>query len=82
MEIEVGDLIQLDTWFGDVYAEVTAVFGDMFDYITYSKGGEQRWEVFTFSDKVRRIIKKADIGKNMPKIAVLHTQLEYHGDFG
>lgn len=82
MKIEKGDLIQLDTWFGDVYAEVTKAFDTMFTYITYSKGGDKRWEVLEFTENVRQVIKKEDIGKNIRKIAVLHTQYEYRGDFG
>ena len=80
--IEKGDLIQLDTWFGDVYAEVTEVFGNMFDYIIYEKGGNKRWEVLEFEKNVRRTIKKKDIGVNLKEIGVLHSQFEYRGDFG
>ncbi len=73
---------QLNDWFGDVYAEVTDSFGKLFTHIIYSKGGNKRWEALEFKEKVRCVIKKKDIGKNMKNISVLHTQYEYRGGFG
>jgi hypothetical protein len=83
-KIETGDFVQLDTWFGDVWAEVTDSHDTMFNYIIYEKGGGRRWEVLEFSDKVRHVIKKADVEKNVGKLihGVCHSQYEYLGNFG
>jgi|WetSurSiteA1Bulk_404760.scaffolds.fasta_scaffold26415_1 hypothetical protein len=83
MKIEKGDLIQLDSWFGDVWAEVLDNFVDMIVYVMHSKGGEERWTELVIKEKIRRVAHtEAEKASVLGSANVLHLELEYFGSFG
>lgn len=66
--VEVGDLVQLGTWFGDVWAEIISVYksesmGTRFASVTfviYSKYGDERYTDSTYLHNIRKFSKKQD----------------------
>lgn len=67
--IKSGDMIQLNTWFGDVWAEVLNVYissdgeWDSVYYCHYSKYGYERCVRDTRIKNIRRVISKSEVPK-------------------
>jgi hypothetical protein len=57
-KIKKGHLIQLKTWFNDVWAEVLAAYGNMVVYCAYDKHGTTRWTTIAFAKDIRRTTTK------------------------
>jgi hypothetical protein len=83
MKIKKGDLVQLDTWFGDVYAEVIKVDFGYIHVVQYNKGGTERWCIWENVKNVRTVahteLEKAFV---LGKAGVLYLSKEYLGSFG
>lgn len=83
-----GDMVQLDTWFGDVWAEVVSatdcVGRQHIGFCCYSKGGDERWLRYEFSDSVKRVVPggASDIDGMRRLGSVLYFADRYFGGFG
>jgi hypothetical protein len=83
-----GDMIQLDTWFCDVWAEVVSAFGEpgdqLISFCVYSKRGDERWLRSCFGRDVRRHVKggAGDVAGMRCRGSVLYFADQYFGGFG
>jgi len=83
-----GDMIQLDSWFGDVWAEVVSANGKLgrqhISFCCYSKRGDERWLRSEFSDRVRRVVPggASDVDGMRSIGHVLYFADRYFGAFG
>lgn len=82
--IEVGDFINLDTWFGDIWAEVLSVYNaeepsrSSVTYILYSKNRMMRGKVSATFGDIRKVLKAADREKT---IGTFHASNGKYGGF-
>lgn len=83
-----GDMIQLDSWFGDIWAEVVSASGKLghqhISFCCYSKRGDERWLRSEFSDRVRRVVPGGayDVDGMRAIGCVLYFADRYVGAFG
>lgn len=80
-DIRLGRWLQLDTWFGDVYAEILHFYissaepmkwGSVY-FPVYSKGGQERWECSEPPIRIRRIVDAPPIN------AIIYGAVKYRG---
>lgn len=83
-----GDMIQLDSWFGDVFAEVVSASGRIghqhISFCCYSKRGDERWLSSESSDRVRCVVPggASDVDGMRGLGHVLYFADRYFGAFG
>ncbi|HQR21080.1 MAG TPA: hypothetical protein PLZ79_09085 [Burkholderiales bacterium] len=83
-----GDMIQLSSWFADVFAEVVSATGKLgrqrVSFCCYSKRGDERWLCAEFSDRIRRVVPggASDVDGMRGLGSVLYFADRYFGAFG
>ncbi len=85
-EIKPGQFVQLTTWFGDVWAEITSVYYPTTDsryssvsYISYDKYGVGRKEQSANFNKIRKIADASEINLDQN---IVHTRDVHYSPHG
>jgi uncharacterized protein YodC (DUF2158 family) len=64
IKLKVGDVVNLKSYYPDIWLEVLWVSSDMFTCCKYNKAGTERWKLLEFKKQINQVRTKEEIPEN------------------